>query len=164
MNPSHAGRISAAVTVRDALVSDRGPVQRIAGTAMREFGVEPDFDHLDRELGCFGQAGPASLAQLVAESDGQVIGSLIVSWKDAHTLKLSAFYVDGGVRGKGTGRILLGEAIGRARQSGAAGIYLETWSSMTAAVHLYTSLGWQRGEKLAPESGAEWSYWLDLKR
>lgn len=149
-------------TVRAARAQDRAPVQRIATRSMREFGVAPDFDHLNRELGNFGAPGPAILAQLVVESDGRIAGSLILSWKDADTLKLSAFYVDAGVRGEGRGRALLDAALALARGSSAVRIYLETCANMAAAIHLYTMFGWRRGERLAPDSGADWSYLLDL--
>lgn len=130
---------------------------------MREHGLEPDFDDLDRELGCFGSPdGP--LVQLVADCDGHVAGSLALSWKAPGVLKLSGLYVDAARRGQGAGRLLLGAAISHARACGATAIYLETWSSMAAACHLYCALGWQRHARLAPDSGAEWSYLLDLSR
>jgi putative acetyltransferase len=154
------------IAVRAATAADRIRVQQIAATAMRAFGIEPDFDDLDRELGIFGEPNAACVAQLVAELDGKIAGSLVLSRKDddpsKHTLKLSAFYVDSQFRGRGAGKLLLREAITLAQRYGARQIYLETWSTMSAAVHLYTSLGWQRLQRLAPESGAEWSYVLQL--
>jgi putative acetyltransferase len=154
------------LAVRAARAGDCPRVQAIASEAMRAFGIEPDFDGLDRELGTFGQANAASLIELVAELDGEIAGSLALSWKNEdpvnRVLKLSAFYVDSKFRGLGAGKLLLREAIALAQQHGACQIYLETWSTMTAAVHLYTSLGWRQDQQLAPETGAEWSYVLEL--
>ncbi|WP_354332796.1 GNAT family N-acetyltransferase [Undibacterium sp. GrIS 1.2] len=129
---------------------------------MREFGLEPDFDHLDRDLGQFGVLSQAVLTQLVAELDGEIVGSLILSRKSERVLKLSAFYVDSATRGKGIGKILLQNAVVIAKQTSYVSIYLETWTTMFAAVHLYKSMGWQIGEKLDPSTGAEWSYVLEL--
>jgi putative acetyltransferase len=154
------------VAVRAASVEDCPRVQAIASQAMRAFGIEPDFGGLDRELGTFGEPTAASLIQLVAEVKGEIAGSVVLSWKNEEplncVLKLSAFYVDSKFRGLGAGKLLLREAVALAQQHGACQIYLETWSTMTAAVHLYTSLGWKRDQRLAPETGAEWSYVLNL--
>lgn len=150
------------LTVREAVPADRGRVQRIASHAMRSFGLEPDFAHLDRDLGRFGDADTGATVYLVAQNAAAVVGSLILSRMDAHTLKLSAFYVDAACRGQGAGRRLLSEAIALGAARGCRHIYLETWEKMTAAVRLYTAFGWRRAERLAPDSGAEWSYVLDL--
>lgn len=91
-----------------------------------------------------------------------VVGCLILSRSDALTVKLSAFYVDAACRKQGAGRRLLEEAIAVGRARGYRRIYLETWDKMTAAVRLYTSLGWRRCERLAPESGVEWAYVLEV--
>lgn len=129
---------------------------------MRHFGIEPDFSNLDIELGTFGTVSMRTVAQLVAEVDGAVIGSLVLTRKDSDTLKLSGFYVHSSARGKGAGRSLLRRAVAVARSHGYTAIYLETWSKMSAAVHLYETFGWNRHASLDPNSGAEWSYVLHL--
>lgn len=154
----------AQLIVREGLPSDRGRVQEIAALAMRSFDIEPDFANLDRDLGRFGDvdAEPDATVYLVAQWGAEVVGSLILSRMDEQTLKLSAFYVDAACRGQGVGRRLLREAVATGAARGYRRIYLETWGKMTAAVRLYTAFGWRRGERLAPASGAEWSYVLDL--
>lgn len=155
---------TAPLIVREGVLADRGRVQEIASGAMRSFGIEPDFADLDRDLGRFGDVDGESGATvyLVAQSGAEVVGSLILSRMDEQTLKLSAFYVDAACRGQGVGRRLLMEAVATGAACGYRHIYLETWEKMTAAVRLYTAFGWRRGERLAPETGAEWSYVLDL--
>lgn len=150
------------VVIREACLADRLRVHEIASVAMHAFGLEPDFDHLDRDLGQFGVLSQAVLTQLVAELDGEIVGSLILSRKSERVLKLSAFYVDSATRGKGIGKILLQNAVVIAKQTSYVSIYLETWTTMFAAVHLYKSMGWQIGGKLDPSTGAEWSYVLEL--
>ncbi len=155
---------TAQLIVREAVLADRGRVQEIASSAMRSFDIEPDFANLDRDLGRFGDIDtePGATAYLVAQYASEVVGSLILSRMDEQTLKLSAFYVDAACRGQGVGRCLLREAVAIGAARGYRRIYLETWDKMTAAVRLYTAFGWRRGERLAPASGAEWSYVLDL--
>ena len=155
---------TAPLIVREGVLADRGRVQEIASGAMRSFGIEPDFVDLDRDLGRFGDVDGESGATvyLVAQSGAEVVGSLILSRMDEQTLKLSAFYVDAACRGQGVGRRLLMEAVATGAACGYRHIYLETWEKMTAAVRLYTAFGWRRGDRLAPDSGAEWSYVLDL--
>lgn len=155
---------AAQLVVREAVPADRDRVQQIASAAMRSFGIEPDFANLDRDLGRFGDLGAelGAIVYLVAQRATAVVGSLILSRTDEQTLKLSAFYVDAACRGEGVGRRLLQEAVAIATARGYRYIYLETWEKMTAAVRLYTAFGWRRGERLAPESGAEWSYVLEL--
>lgn len=148
--------------VREGLLADRGRVQEIASSAMRSFDIEPDFADLDRDLGRFGDTGADAAVYLVAQWGAEVVGSLILSRMDEQTLKLSAFYVDAACRGQGVGRRLLMEAVATGAARGYRRIYLETWDKMAAAVRLYTAFGWRRGERLAPASGAEWSYVLDL--
>jgi ribosomal protein S18 acetylase RimI-like enzyme len=153
----------ATVIVRAGTPADRPRVQDIAGAAMRAFQIEPDFDDLDRDLGRFGEQEDSDSIFLAAEWRDCVVGSLVLTRKDGQVWKLSGFYVDQDCRGQGVGRALLQAAIAAATARGASGIYLETWSKMAAAVSLYTSFGWRRGEQPLPEStGAEWSYMLDL--
>jgi glycerophosphoryl diester phosphodiesterase len=155
---------AASVIVRAARLEDRARVQAIAARGMREFGIEPDFTNLDRDLGLFGEHHETAAAQLVAELSGEVIGSLVLAWKSERILKLSGFYVDPSSRGKGAGLALLRRAIAVGRRLGCSGIYIETWGKMTAAVRLYTLLGWKRSERLHASTGAEWSYVLDLRQ
>ncbi|WP_445230772.1 GNAT family N-acetyltransferase [Duganella rhizosphaerae] len=150
------------LSVREACIQDRRRVQEIAAESMRHFGLEPDFATLDIDLGRFGAAATHTVAQLVAEIGGSVIGSLILTRKDSNTLKLTGFYVHGSARGKGAGKALLHRAIAAARSHGYTAIYLETWSQMHSAVHLYKSFGWTLDQALDPSTGAEWSYVLQI--
>jgi GNAT superfamily N-acetyltransferase len=147
--------------VRRAIVGDREAVQRIAAAGMREFGVVPDFGGLDAELAHLGEERVGSVAEFTAVLGNAVCGSVIVSVK-GRVGKPSGFYVRNVCRGHGIGRALLHAAVEAAREAGLARLYLATWGRMHAAVRLYESTGWVRGHDLAPTSGADRSYWLDL--
>ncbi|WP_051215871.1 GNAT family N-acetyltransferase [Ferrimonas futtsuensis] len=151
------------LSIRDGQVADARAVQAIAGPIMESFGLVPDFDVLDYELGHFGQGYQGAIAQLVACVDDLVIGSAILKEYGDELAKLTGFYVCGGYRGMGAGQRLLTEVIRRANDRGCRAIYLETWDKMEAATALYKRLGWQKVKDLHPDSGAERGYLLELQ-
>jgi len=148
--------------IRRATLADRASVLEIAATGMREFGLVPEFDGLDAALGQLGEGRPAAIAELVADEDGIVVGSVVVVEKGASVGKLTGFYVHPAHRGRGVGRALLAEAIRAAKLAGLRRLDLETWASMETAVQLYESFGWVLGSDPPPGSGADRSYWLEL--
>src|SRR5262249_1040618 len=85
-----------------------------------------------------------------------------ISAKEGRVGKLSGLYVSEAYRGHGIGRALLQAAVEAARGAGLVRLYLETWGRMNAAVRLYESSGWVRGEDLPISRGADRSYWLEL--
>jgi GNAT superfamily N-acetyltransferase len=148
--------------IRAATTADREAILRIAAAGMHQFGLVPDFAGLDAELGRIGEEREGAIAELVAVVDGAVCGSVVISGKSGQMAKLSGFYVSDAYRGHGIGRALLRAAVETASCTGTERLYLETWGRMTAAVRLYESTGWIRGEDLPANSGADRSYWLDL--
>lgn len=154
----------ARVTIRRATAADRDAVLRIAAQAMREYALVPDFDGLDVDLGRIGTNHPGTVTEQVAVLDGEVTGSIVITTRVVGTGagKLTGFYLSPSSRGRGVGRALLGAAVEAARSAGIARLDLETWGRMTAAVHLYESTGWTRGEDPPAGSGADRSYWLRL--
>jgi len=152
------------VVIRPATFADRAAVLTIAAAGMREFGLEPDFHGLDADIGRLGEARLDLVAELVAEVEEVVCGSVVLAAKVKGIGKLSGLYVDPAYRGRGIGRALLTAAVDAGRRTGLARLYLETWGKMTSAVHLYESSGWVRGEDLPATSGADRSYSFELAR
>lgn len=148
--------------IRRANTTDREAVLRIAAAGMYEFGLVPDFAGLDAELGRIGEDRVGMSAELVAVVGNAVCGSVIISANEGRVGKLSGFYVSEVHRGHGIGRALLRAAVEAARCTGVERLYLETWGRMNAAVQLYESTGWVRGEDPPTSSGADRSYWLAL--
>lgn len=149
--------------IRRATVADREAVLCVAVEGMREFGLVPDFAGLDAGLGRLGEDRVGTIAEFVGMVRNVVCGSVIISAKEERLGKLSGFYVSKPYRGHGIGRALLQAAVEAARSAGLARLYLETWGCMNAAVRLYESTGWVRGEDPPISSGADRSYWLELR-
>ena len=65
--------------------------------------------------------------------------------------------------GAGIGKALLDNVVEQAKRANLIRLYLETWDSMHAAIHLYESHGWKRARNPPKESGANRAYTLDLE-
>jgi len=150
------------IAIRDGKQTDAKAIQDIASPIMKSYGLEPDFDDLDYELGHFGEDYHGSIAQLVACHNDVVIGSVILKVYQENTVKLTGFYISENQQGKGVGKQLLNSAIQRAKVIGSESIYLETWDKMEAATSLYRKLGWEKTIDPHPSSGAERAYILNL--
>ena len=151
------------VIIRDGYITDAETVKTIAFSSMDSFGIESDPDGLDFEIGHFGEDYPGSIFQIVACKDNIVIGSLILKEKYQNSAKLTGFYTNTKYRGFGIGKQLLQEALNRAKNKALAGIYLDTWHEMKAAIYLYEKFGWIRIKDPPIGSGAQRSYYLNLK-
>ncbi len=91
---------------------------RIAATGMREFGLEPDFQGLDADLGLLGEERPDVVAEFVAVAENAVRGSAVLTVKAEAIGKLSGLYVNPVHRGQGVGRTLLKAAVDAGRSRG----------------------------------------------
>ncbi|MHB8753749.1 MAG: GNAT family N-acetyltransferase [Candidatus Acidiferrales bacterium] len=83
----------------------------------------------------------------LAFDDMQVAGCGALRRIDAQTCEMKRFYVRSAFRGKGFGRELIHALIDSAREIGYARMRLDTLPSMTKAIAIYRSLGF---EEIAP--------------
>ena len=83
----------------------------------------------------------------LAFDDMQVAGCGALRQIDAQTCEMKRFYVRPAFRGKGFGRELIHALIDSAREIGYARMRLDTLPSMTKAIAIYRSLGF---EEIAP--------------
>jgi ribosomal protein S18 acetylase RimI-like enzyme len=148
--------------IRKASPSDNGAARDLVRISLAAFGIEADFDHLDRAIGLFGTFGTSNSIELVAVIDGALAGCVAIERLDRQSAKLFGFHVDATRQGRGVGRALLSAAIAEANALGISRLHLDTWDDMQAAVHLYESFGWERAEDPHPDSGANRSYVLAL--
>ena len=127
---------------RRAIPSDGSDVRRIVFDTLRAYDVEIEPETHDRDVMTFGEP-KIGVMEFVAELDGRVIGSVIVTPRADGTGLLTKFFVDARSRGRGVGRPLLEHAVTAARAAGMHRLELDTRSFFHEAVHLYESTGWR---------------------
>jgi predicted N-acetyltransferase YhbS len=93
-------------------------------------------------------ASNPSIFGVVAEFDGQIVGSNFLDQRDA-TASVGPITVDPSVHGKGIGRRLMQAVIEKARASNAPSIRLVQDAFNTTSMSLYASLGFDAREPLA---------------
>ena len=106
----------------------------------RHFVIEEqDRVQLDDPLAAYIEPGGQIL---IADVDGRPVGCVaIVPEGDDGAFELSKMAVAPELRGRGTGRRLLQEAIDCARSLGARSVFLGSSTKLGSAVHLYEAAG-----------------------
>jgi len=102
----------------------------------------------------------------IAEKNGRVIGSAGIVESSQLQARLRWFIIDPANRGLGLGKVLLNEAIDFCKQCGYKSIFLETFSELTVAGHLYKSAGFtiteEKTQNLFGPTVTEQHYILNL--
>ncbi len=102
----------------------------------------------------------------VAEKNGQIVGSVGVIESSQLQARLRWLLVDPANRGLGLVKVLLDEAIDFCKQCGYKSIFLETFSELAVAGHLYKSTGFKVTEEkiqhLFGKTVTEQRYFLKL--
>jgi ribosomal protein S18 acetylase RimI-like enzyme len=109
-----------------------------------EFGVDTTFEgHVAAAVARAATRGFPSEREAIwiVEAGGGHAGSLALTDEGDDEAAVRWFVLDRAVRGHGLGRRLLGELLETARASGYARIWLETFSDLRAAAHLYRDHG-----------------------
>ena len=147
--------------IRDARSDDRGAIEAVTLSAYEQYAaLMPAHWNGYRQniLATLAAAQPD--AQIVAEEEGRVVGSVLLypagsvmarpgggsitlAWPEVRLLAVAP-----AARGRGVGAALMHECIRRARQSGAAALTLHTTDIMQAAMRLYERLGFRRSPEL----------------
>jgi GNAT superfamily N-acetyltransferase len=141
---------AAAVSVRfDLRPGDVGAVVGLHGVLYaRECGFDPTFEaYVAAPLAEFVRTGSPRERLWLAERGGTVVGCVAIVAAAPGSAQLRWFLVDPSARGWGLGKRLLGEAISFARQAGYRDVILWTVSALTAAAHLYRSVGFRKIEE-----------------
>ena len=92
-------------------------------------------------------------AILIAEYQGEAVGTVgLVPGHHEGMLELIKMSARSDIQGKGIGRALMDAAIEKAREMGASQIWLETNTSLEAALALYRNSGFREltGDELTP--------------
>ena len=83
----------------------------------------------------------------MAEQDGEAVGCVALIAMPDGGYEVAKMTVREGLRGTGLGKLLMPACIDAGREAGAPRLYLETNSSLTPAISLYSAMGFKH---LAP--------------
>jgi GNAT superfamily N-acetyltransferase len=147
--------------IRDARSDDRGAIEAVTLAAYEQYAaLMPAHWEGYRQNILATLAAAQSEAQIVAEEEGRVVGTVLLypagsvmarPGGGSITLTLPEvrlLAVAPPARGRGVGAALMDECVRRARQSGAAALTLHTADIMQAAMRLYERLGFRRAPEL----------------
>ena len=129
--------------LRPANNKDCEKVTELVYGVLKEYNLKPDpaatdTDIKDIEQSYFKRGG---MFYVLEEKDGSIIGAYGLYLLDKTTCELRKMYLHRSYRGKGLGKLLLEEALSKARQIGFKRMTLETASVLKEAISLYKSYG-----------------------
>jgi ribosomal protein S18 acetylase RimI-like enzyme len=124
-----------------------------------EYGVDSSFEgHVAATVARVAKRGFPSEREAICivECDGVHAGSIGLSDEGSDEAALRWVVLDSRLRGQGLGRRLLGEMLAKAEQAGYARVWLETFSELRAAAHLYREHGFRLvSQDTAPRWGRD---------
>ena len=145
---------------------DCGKVTELVYGVLKEYNLKPDpaatdVDIKDIEQAYFERGGTFYVLE---EEDGSIIGAYGLYLLDKTTCELRKMYLHRSYRGKGLGKLLLEEALSKARQIGFKRMILETASVLKEAIGLYKSYGFVEYEPEHLSSRCDQAFMLHLGR
>jgi len=161
----------APVHIRPHRIGDASYVTFLHGSLYsQEYGLDSTFEvEVGRGITEFvSRFDPQRDAFWVAETDGHVVGAIVIVHRARESAQLRWFILHPAYRGLGLGRELMTYAVEFCRDRGYKKVFLWTFDELHAATHLYRSFGFERtkrkthlrwGRKLTEER-----YELDLQR
>lgn len=151
------------ITIRPANAADGQPVRRLVFDILNEYRVPADPDDSDQDVMSFGEDLNPRTLYFVAESQGVILGCVIVTPTDRESGKLSKLFVDPRYRRRGIGRKLMDQAVRTAAGHGYVRLVIHTRARYREAISFYESSGWQRGPDI-PGPGPDRSYSFALRQ
>lgn len=136
--------------LRDPAPGDLGlVVHKQAQLYAREYGWDWTFEGLLADIMAHyvKHFDPSRERCWIADSEGQVLGSVFVVKQDEQTAKLRMLYVDASARGLGLGRRLVDECLQFARDCGYRRMVLWTNDILVSARRIYQAAGFELVEE-----------------
>ena len=136
---------------------------RLVRTLFQEYAAEIQIDlcfqgFAEELTGLPGKYAPPQGGLWLAVDDKNPAGCIALRSLDAETCEIKRLYVSPAFRGGGVGRLLASHALSEAAARGYKRAYLDTLSSMTAAIALYKSLGFAEIEPYCYNPSTEAKY------
>jgi len=140
-------------------------VTELVYSVLKEYNLKPDpavtdVDLKDIEHSYFERGGTFYVLE---EKDGSIIGAYGLYPVDRQTCELRKMYLYSSYRGKGLGKLLLEDALSKARQIGFKRMTLETASVLKEAISLYKSYGFVEYEPEHLSSRCDQAFILELE-
>lgn len=151
--------------LRPANNKDCKEVTELVYSILKEYNLEPDpavtdVDIKNIEHSYFERGGAFYVLE---EKDGSIIGAYGLYPVDKQTCELRKMYLYSSHRGKGLGKLLLEDALSKARQIGFKKMTLETASVLKEAISLYKSYGFVEYEPEHLSSRCNQAFILELE-
>ena len=151
--------------LRPADNGDCEGIARLVFGVLKEYDLKPDpastdADIEDIESSYFKRGGTFLVLE---EKDGSIIGAYGLYPMEDQNCELRKMYLYKTYRGKGLGKLLLEDALSRARQLGFKKMVLETASVLKEAIALYKSYGFLEYTPDHLSSRCDQAYALVLK-
>jgi putative acetyltransferase len=132
---------------------------------LKEYDLKPDpgatdVDLKDIEQSYFERGG---VFYVLEEEDGLIIASYGLYLIDEATCELRKMYLHSSYRSKGLGKLLLEDALAKAKQIGFKKMTLETASVLKEAISLYKSYGFAEYKPEHMSSRCDQAFVLELK-
>jgi GNAT superfamily N-acetyltransferase len=147
-----------ALTLREARPADRDAIVDVTLAAYQEYASQVPFWPAYRENILATITSPRPAAQLVADLDGTIVGTVLfypapppgatIAPGQSRWPEIRLLAVAPPARGKGVALALMQECVRRAREAGSDAVTLHTMSAMQAALRLYTRMGFQPAPEL----------------
>ena len=132
--------------LRVASKSDSDEIAQLVYEVLAEYGLEPDPAETDADLRDIEASYllRGGVFRVLEEQDGAIVGAYGLYPIDGEVCELRKMYLPKAYRGRGFGKMLLEDALAKARELGFARVVLETASVLTEAIGLYESYGFAR--------------------
>ncbi len=151
--------------LRPADNKDCEKIADLVFSILKEYNLKPDpvatdADIKDIEQSYFERGGTFYVLE---EKDGSIIGAYGLYPVDRQTCELRKMYLHNSYRGKGLGKLLLEDALSKARQIGFKKMTLETASVLKEAISLYKSYGFVEYQPEHLSSRCDQAFVLELE-
>ena len=140
-------------------------IAELVFSVLREYNLAPDPESTDADLKDIEQSylKRGGAFYVLEDKPGSIIGAYGLYRIDEATCELRKMYLQESFRGRGLGKLLLEDALEKARRMGFEKVTLETASVLTEAISLYRSYGFVEYQPSHLSSRCDQAFQLELK-